>query len=96
MTKYEKKYIDGCRVRIDSKVASYQALAQKVTGGGTAALNSFEPDFFAALLLSMDSYFTHRMRGLAKKDGNPLNEVRILCNSMMLNKGIVLAIALQK
>jgi hypothetical protein len=33
----------------------------------------------------------HRARGLEKKDGNPLNEVRILCNSMMNNNDLMCA-----
>lgn len=31
----------------------------------------------------MDSYFVHRARAIEKKDGNTLNEVRMLCASMM-------------
>jgi hypothetical protein len=37
------------------------------------------------MVLAMDSYFVQRMRAKEMKDGNPLNEVRLLCNSMMYN-----------
>jgi hypothetical protein len=37
------------------------------------------------MVLALDSYFLHRARALEKKDGNLLNEVRILCNSMTNN-----------
>lgn len=39
------------------------------------------------MVLTLDSYFTHRARTLEGKDGNPLNEVRVLCASLMQNAG---------
>jgi len=35
----------------------------------------------------VESYFVHRSRTLVKKDGNALNEVRVLCTSLMSNDG---------
>jgi hypothetical protein len=32
--------------------------------------------------------FVHRSRTMEKKDGNPLNEVRVSCNSMLGNGGV--------
>jgi hypothetical protein len=43
------------------------------------------------MALVLDHYFCHRPRTLEKKDGDPLNEVRVLCNSLMSNDGIMVA-----
>jgi hypothetical protein len=43
------------------------------------------------MVLALDSYFVHRTRAIEKKDGNPLNEVRMLCNSMMNNNHMMCA-----
>jgi hypothetical protein len=54
-----------------------------------AAIASFEPHFFNNMVLALDSYFVHRARAIEKKDDNPLNKVRMLCNSMMNNNGMM-------
>jgi hypothetical protein len=43
------------------------------------------------LTLVLDSYFVHRTRAIEGKDGNPLNEVRMLCNSILRSKGVLSA-----
>ena len=47
----------------------------------------FEDRFFKDQVLLLDYMFVHRLSGIEGRDGNPLNEVRILCNSILLNKG---------
>jgi hypothetical protein len=39
------------------------------------------------MILALDNYLLHRSRMMELKDGNPLNEVRVLCNSITTNKG---------
>ena len=88
MTTYDQAYVDDCRAKIDLQVGAYQALAATATG---SALDAFEPVFFNNMVLALDNHFAHRSRTLELKDGNPLNEVRVLCSSIMNNDGVVAA-----
>ncbi len=47
-----------------------------------------EHRFFNDQVLVLDHMFVHRLTGIEGKDRNPLNEVRVLCNSLLRNKGI--------
>jgi hypothetical protein len=38
---------------------------------------------------ALDRYVVHRLRMVTGKDGNPLNEVEMLCDSLMNNNGIL-------
>jgi hypothetical protein len=89
---YPKKYIDECRSKLAAQVFIYQALvaaARKQTGPVNPqlaiALTAFESVFFNNMVIVMDRYFVQRMRAMEMKDGNSLNEVRMLVNSMMNN-----------
>ena len=55
------------------------------------AVEAFEPRYFNNLTLVLDAYFMHRTRALEGKDGNPLNEVRMLCSSLLTNDGVLAA-----
>lgn len=98
VNKYTQKHIDECRSRVELQLSAYKKLvttARKQVGTNEALLNtaieSFEYPFFNNLVLLLDAFFVHRIRAIEKKDGNPLNEVRVLCNSIMLNNGLMLA-----
>lgn len=87
---YTQAYIDECRAKVAAQVASYKTLVETAKGQAKAngplldaAIDAFEPNFFNNMVVTMDSYFVHRARAAEKKDGNPLNEVRMLVNSMM-------------
>jgi hypothetical protein len=50
-------------------------------------IQTFERQFFNHMILALDHYFVHRARTMEGKDGNPLNEVRMLCDAIMANAG---------
>jgi hypothetical protein len=85
---YSQEYVDRARAAISAQVAAYKKVA---TGAKQPALAEFEPLFFGNMVLALDSWFCHRARTLEGKDGNPLNEVRVLCNSIWNNQGALIA-----
>jgi hypothetical protein len=93
---YSQTYIDECRAKVNLVLSTYKNLvktSKEQAGADNEQLNSafeaFEPNFFNHMLIALNDYFVHRMRGLELKDGNPLNEVRILCDSIMNNNNIM-------
>jgi hypothetical protein len=86
VSSYDRSYVDGCRAAFDAQLAAWEAVAATASGKAVAA---FEPRFCTTLVLALDHYFLHRGRGQEGKDGNPLNEVRMLCTSIMSHGGVV-------
>jgi hypothetical protein len=91
---YKPDYIDECRSNMESQVAAYKTLlttARTRAGTGSTAFNSavarVEPLFFNNLVL--EGFFVHRSRALEGKDGNPLNEFRMICTSLLQNHGVM-------
>ncbi|HYU07606.1 MAG TPA: hypothetical protein VEM77_10585 [Thermoplasmata archaeon] len=83
MNKYPKDYIAACRARVEADLRAYRSQV------GKAPSSEFEARFFNNQVLLLDYMFVHRLTGIEGKDGNPLNEVRVLCNSLLLNRGKV-------
>jgi hypothetical protein len=92
VSSYPQEYVDATRSKIDAHVDAYNQLVTVARGATdaadaklAAAVAGFEPLFFNHLVMALDNYFLHRGRNLEGKDGNPLNEVRVLCNSITSN-----------
>ena len=81
MKTYPRDYIDACRARVDADLRAYRKQV------GNAPSKGFEARFFNDMVLLLDYMFVHRLTGIEGKDGNPLNQVRVLSNSILLNKG---------
>lgn len=87
VSSYPKDYVDRCRARLEAQLAAYDELASSVASD--ESLRSFEPLFFANLTLALDACFVHRTRAIEGKDGNPLNEVRMTCSSILRADGVL-------
>jgi hypothetical protein len=94
---YPQQYIDEARARITGQRSVFAALAHEVRrsgagpGGAAAALDALEPEYFANLVIALDSHFVHRSRGQERKDGNAMNEVRVLVSSIQQHDSIMTA-----
>lgn len=98
VAEYEQDYIDACRSRVESQVATFAEVARAARDHGDAdmtgldgALESLEYEYFNNMLLVLDGYFVHRLPHVEGRDGNALNEVRVLARSLMENGGTLVA-----
>jgi|WetSurMetagenome_2_1015567.scaffolds.fasta_scaffold223489_2 hypothetical protein len=95
---YSQAYINECRLLLDGQILAYNDLviiARKLAEGHVAQLNHaldvFASHYFNHLVLALDHYFLHRDRMQELKDGNPLNEVRMLSSSILEHQGFLAA-----
>lgn len=85
---YEPEYVAACRASVEKQISAYRDLAAVAPG---PQLDAFAPLFFNNMILALDERFLHRSRNLELKDGNPLNEVRVVCQSIMANDAVLQA-----
>jgi hypothetical protein len=90
---YTQEEFDNGKSAIKQQFAAYKKLAGEIAGGTTdkknqAALKNFEGLFFNNMTLVLDRYYVHRLRMVTGKGTNALNEVEMICDSLLNNKGI--------
>ncbi len=93
---YPAAYVEACRARLAAQISSYLDMmtiaASTISSRDlVAAVGVFEAALFNNLVLALDHHFVHRLRAVEGTDGNPLNEVRMLANSIMANAGVLQA-----
>ena len=87
MRTYDAAYIDACRRHIDTAVVALTSLMDAARGD----TNGAEATLLNNLAIVLDAQFVHRLRVVEGKDGNPLNEVRLVAASLLTNNGRLLA-----
>jgi hypothetical protein len=91
---YTQEEFDHAKAAMDQQLAAYKKVV-KAVGGATkdkkvdSALEAFEARYFNNMTIVLDRYFVHRVRLVTGTDGNPLNEVELLADSLMNNDGIL-------
>jgi hypothetical protein len=92
---YTPDEVAAARKAVDEQLAAYRDLAAAVDATGDpkalAALAAFEPVLANALVMELDRFFVHRLRAVGGKDGNPLNEVEVLVESLLAGGGVLVA-----
>jgi hypothetical protein len=83
---YTQEELASCRAAVGAQLEAYREVEAAV---GRDALAAFEGPFFNHMVLALDRYFVHRVRAVSGKDGNPLNEVELIVESLMTNGGVL-------
>jgi hypothetical protein len=91
---YTQQEFDGARAAIDEQLAAYAQLVEAIGGpspdsAASMALDAFEPLFFKNMTLVLDRYFVHRLRTVTGTEGNALNEVELITDSLLNNDGVL-------
>ncbi|SMH39696.1 hypothetical protein SAMN06295885_1685 [Rathayibacter oskolensis] len=87
---YDRSELEAARAAISSQLAHYRALESAIgDSGARAAFDAFSPGFLRGLLLQLDRYFVHRVRPVSGKDTNPLTELELLVDALLLNDGVL-------
>lgn len=81
-TTYTREELDNARSAVERQVAAYRKLSPS---------GDVEAVYFNNMTLVLDRYFVHRLRGLTGKDSNSLNEVEMICDSLINNDGVLKA-----
>jgi hypothetical protein len=90
---YTQEELDNARSAVDGQLAAYKQLVKAIDATSDrkakSALEAFEPLFAESMMLALDRRFVHRLRVSTGKDGNPLNEVELLTESVLNNGGVL-------
>ncbi|GAA4404542.1 hypothetical protein GCM10023168_17360 [Fodinibacter luteus] len=76
---YTADEVEACRANADALLAAWEANDVDDT--------TLENLVFAQAVVALDAWFAHRLRTLEGTGGNPMNEVRVLADSIVGNDG---------
>ena len=83
-TSYDPSQIATARAAFAEMVEGWRSIAARSEARARAAA---EEQVFAQMLVALEGWFVHRARAQEGKDGNALNEVRLLALGVTQNSG---------
>jgi hypothetical protein len=91
---YTQEELDHARDAVVRQLAAYRRLTAALDAATddpevAAALAELETVLFDTTTLALDRHFVHRIRAVSGKDGNPLNEVELMAESLMNDGGVM-------
>ena len=78
---YTSDELESCRDNADALLAAWQANEVEDT--------TLENLVFNQAVVALDAWFVHRLRTMEGQDGNAMNEVRVLADSIVANDGVL-------
>lgn len=89
-TTYSRQYLDATRTRVAEQLATFRRFASVATTPDAAAtIAAWSPVYFGSLVVGLDHAFVHRRRDAAQRDGDVLDEVRVLASSIAEHGGVL-------
>lgn len=76
---YTSDEVEACRDNVDALLAAW--------GANEVEDATLESLVFTQGVVVLDAWFVHRSRDLEGTDGNPMNEVRVVADSVVANDG---------
>lgn len=80
VSRYAPEYVERCRNTFHATIAA--------CGKGLSSTKG-EPLVTCQLIVALEGWFAQRTRGMEGKDGNPMNEVRLLASSITHHGGVL-------
>ena len=84
---YPTAYIDASETRVHALLDAFDTVAKKPPGA--AGIARLEQLLCHEIVVVLDACFMHRTRAVEGKDGNPLNEVRMLAASIQEHQSVL-------
>jgi hypothetical protein len=84
---YTQQEFESAKTAVADQLSSFKKVA-KLVGKTSPTLDEFEILYFNNMVLALDRCFVHRIRPVTGKDGNALNEVELIADSLMNNGGV--------